>query len=239
MTQSLRIFYISSVSSPFACHFSIYFGGHNFQTHGKQNLNSQTTTKNEDKCTNLFSCVFCLALWILSARVFFFFLFAVVCRLLEYLMSTNFPLKPIQRSIQLPLFAYTSCNKVRKPWLLDRRERCDFAELRCDATTTRTNKKRQQHRISCNFYTVSVILQVVLVLHCCVCLSLFHWMLVFDAIPDHHRSANLSKIQFNSVNKERFFPFPIFSEQCVWWNLSVVNRFASHVFLFYTLVIIS
>lgn len=141
MTQSLRIFYISSVSSPSACHFSIYFGGHNFQTHGKQNLNSQTTTKNEDKCTNLFSCVFCLALWILSARVFFF-LFAVVCRLLEYLMSTNFPLKPIQRSIQLPLFAYTSCNKVRKPWLLDRRERCDFAELRCDATTTRTNKKK-------------------------------------------------------------------------------------------------
>lgn len=71
-----------------------------------------------------------------------YFLFAVVCRLLKYLMSTNFPLKPIQRSIQLPLFAYSSCNKVRKPWLLDRRERCDFTELRCDATTTRTNKNK-------------------------------------------------------------------------------------------------
>lgn len=44
-----------------------------------------------------------------------FYLFAVVCRLLKYLMSTNFPLKPIQHSIQLPLFAYTPCNKVRKP----------------------------------------------------------------------------------------------------------------------------
>lgn len=159
-----------------------------------------------------------MALWILSARVLHFFCLLVVCRLLKYLMSTNFPLKPIQRSIQLPLFAYSSCNKIRKPWLLDRRERCDFTELRCDATTTRTNKTKtatpNQLQLLYSFGYFASCLGVALL-----CLFYFYSTefneLVFNAIPDHHRSANLSKIQFNSVNKKRLFPFPIFSEQCV------------------------
>lgn len=103
--------------------------------------------------------------------IFFFF------RLFKYLMSTNFPLKPIQRSIQLPLFAYTFSHRiqVRKHWLLDRSKDAILPSeyvMQRKTTTAKLVATFIQFWLFCKL-SVSVFV------------FRFCWLAVFDAIPDH------------------------------------------------------
>lgn len=116
-----------------------------------------------------------------SGLVLFFFVCFVAK--FKYLMSTNFPLKPIQTRY--------SCHFSRAFHTTKTPTLCNLAELN-DGTKQKTLLQLSQ----------LVILQVRRRLFLCV-------FTVFNAIPDHHRSTNLSKIQFNSVNIKRLFPFPI------------------------------
>lgn len=127
----------------------------------------------------------------------------------KYLMSTNFPLKPIQAA----------------------RYSCHFSRTSLSRTCKQNYNGIRTENIVCNFrvtlfnvyyvffylfvfckLSMLVLLLVVFFLSIFLVILLRNFSFPLDPIPDHRWSTNLSKTQFNSVNITRLFAQYQFSD---------------------------
>lgn len=138
--------------------------------------------------------------------------------LFKYLMSTNFPLKPFQ-SYSIIYTAATFRELLFFPYVHQHttsEKQVGYLQLRHTHNTISKRKKiplqlwlfvQVVFCFCCCFFLSE--LSCVLLFCDCLCAHQLNYV-AFNAIPYHHRTTNLSKIQFNSVNeKVPFFHLPI------------------------------